>query len=133
MQNRVVDRVMMNTYVNRPDLVVMTEKEIKKLFKDNIEKGNLFQAFRGETLCPGEHGKVKEEAEVVIKAQLVGDRWKRSLQITQNYISDNWYKGGESTNSLLPTCSCLPTITIGETPVGEYAGCQVRFQLSSFR
>ena len=30
---------MMNTYVNRPDLVVMTEKEIKKkkLFKDNIE------------------------------------------------------------------------------------------------
>ena len=31
---------MMNTYVNRPDLVVMTEKEIKKkkLFKDNIEK-----------------------------------------------------------------------------------------------
>ena len=28
--NRVVDRVMMNTYVNRPDLVVMTEKEIKK-------------------------------------------------------------------------------------------------------
>ena len=38
--NRVVTRVMMNTYVNRPDLVVMTEKEIKKkkLFKDNIEK-----------------------------------------------------------------------------------------------
>lgn len=28
--NRVVDRVMMNTYVNRPDLVEMTEKEIKK-------------------------------------------------------------------------------------------------------
>ena len=38
--NRVVDRVMMNTYVNRPDLVEMTEKEIKKtkVFKDNIEK-----------------------------------------------------------------------------------------------
>ncbi len=54
--NRVVDRVMMNTYVNRPDLVEMTEKEIKKtkVFKDNIEKGSLFQTFRCQTFCPRE-------------------------------------------------------------------------------
>ena len=67
--NRVVDRVMMNTYVNRPDLVEMTEKEIKKVV---IQKPNWW--------VTGGNG---------------------SLQITQNYISDNWYKGGESTNALL--------------------------------
>ena len=102
--NRVVDRVMMNTYVNRPDLVVMTEKEIKKkkLFKDNIEKEisskpSVVKLFAQENMA-----RVKEEAEVVIQKP---NWWvtggNGSLQITQNYISDNWYKGGESTNSLL--------------------------------
>lgn len=103
--NRVVDRVMMNTYVNRPDLVVMTEKEIKKkkLFKDNIEKEvsskpSVIKLFAQEKKVMG----VKEEAEVVIQKP---NWWvtggNGSLQITQNYISDNWYKGGESTNALL--------------------------------
>ena len=90
--NRVVDRVMMNTYVNRPDLVVMTEKEIKKkkLFKDNIEKEisskpSVVKLFAQENMA-----RVKEEAEVVIQKP---NWWvtggNGSLQITQNYISDN--------------------------------------------
>ena len=38
--NEIVDRTMLDTYINHPDFVVMTEDEIKKakVFKDNIEK-----------------------------------------------------------------------------------------------
>ena len=79
-------------------------KEIKKkkLFKDNIEKEisskpSVVKLFAQENMA-----RVKEEAEVVIQKP---NWWvtggNGSLQITQNYISDNWYKGGESTNSLL--------------------------------
>ena len=38
--NKLVDRTLLNTYVNCPNLVVMTEKEVMKgkIFKDNIER-----------------------------------------------------------------------------------------------
>lgn len=102
--NEVVDRVMLNTYINRPDLVVMTEDKIRKtrVFKDNIEKEasskpSVAKLFVQETMMG-----VKEEAGVAIqKPNWWTTGGNGSLQITQNYISDNWYKGGESTNAVL--------------------------------
>lgn len=102
--NEVVDRVMLSTYVNRPDLVLMTEDEIRKtkVFKDNIEKEvsskpSVVKLFGKESMIG-----VKEEAGVVIhKPNWWVTGGNGSLQITQNYISDNWYKGGESTNAVL--------------------------------
>lgn len=102
--NEVVDRVMLDTYINRPDLVVMTEDKIRKtrVFKDNIEKEaslkpSVAKLFVQETMIG-----VKEEAGVAIqKPNWWTTGGNGSLQITQNYISDNWYKGGESTNTLL--------------------------------
>ena len=97
--NKVVDRVMMSTYINRPDLVVMTEKEIKKkkLFKDNIEKEVSSKPSVAKLFAQEKMVGVKEEAEVVIQQP----NW--------------WVTGGKVVKVptlCLPTCSCLPITMI---------------------
>lgn len=102
--NKIVDRTLLNTYVSRPNFVVRTEEEVMKgkIFRDNIEKEikskpSVVKLFAQEDLAG-----VKEEAEVIIRKP---NWWvtggNGSLQITQSYISDNWYKGGESNNALM--------------------------------
>lgn len=102
--NKLVDCTLLNTYVNHPELVINTEREVMKgkIFKDNIEKEasskpSVLKLFAREDVLG-----VKEEADVIIHKPnwwLFGGNG--SLQFTQNYISENWYKGGESTNALL--------------------------------
>lgn len=102
--NELVDRSLLNTYVDYPNLVVRTEEEVMrgKIFKDNIEKEisskpSVVKLFGREDMVG-----VKEDAEVIIhKPNWWVTGGNGSLQITQNYISDNWYKGGESTNAVL--------------------------------
>lgn len=102
--NKIVDKTLLSTYVNYPNLVVVTERDIMKrrVFKDNIEKEasskpSVVKLFGKEDMLG-----VKEDAEVIIhKPNWWVTGGNGSLQITQSYISDNWYKGGESTNTLL--------------------------------
>lgn len=102
--NEIVDRTMLDTYINHPDFVVMTEDEIKKakVFKDNIEKEASSKPSVAKLFAKEEIVGVKEEAGIVIhKPNWWVTGGSGSLQITQNYISDNWYKGGESNTTLL--------------------------------
>lgn len=102
--NEIVDRTMLDTYINHPDFVVMTEDEIKKakVFKDNIEKEVSSKPSVAKLFAKEEIVGVKEEAGIVIhKPNWWVTGGSGSLQITQNYISDNWYKGGESNTTLL--------------------------------
>ncbi|MEL5892663.1 DUF3078 domain-containing protein [Bacteroides sp. GD17] len=102
--NKIVDRTLLGTYVDYPNLVVRTEREIMKRrsYRDNIEKEvsskpSVVKLFGKEDMI-----RVKEDAEVIIhKPNWWVTGGNGSLQFTQNYISDNWYKGGESTNALL--------------------------------
>lgn len=102
--NQIVDRTLLNTYVHYPKLVVRTEEEVMKgkVFRDDIEqeissKPSVVKLFGREDMAG-----VKGDAEVIIhKPNWWVTGGNGSLQITQNYISDNWYKGGESTNAVL--------------------------------
>lgn len=102
--NRWVDRALLSTYVHCPGKVRQLEKDIQKrrVFKDDIKKEasskpSVLKLYESEDAAG-----VKGDADVVIhKPNWWTTGGSGSLQITQNYISDNWYKGGESTNSLL--------------------------------
>lgn len=98
-------------YTTHPELVKKTQDQIDEitLYRDNIQEESdqkahasvvdLFKPVNDPIPNP-----TKERAAPVIQRP---NFWKRggdgSLQFTQNYISSNWYKGGESTNLLMGT------------------------------
>ncbi len=101
----VVDRALMKVYVNRPELVVTTERQIRsrRAFRQDVEtsakpKRSVLDLVRVE----------QKPEEDVLETELVINKpnwWvtggSSSFQMTQSYISKNWYKGGQSSNSLL--------------------------------
>lgn len=102
--DQLIDRTLLDTYVTHPGLVVRTEQEImkRKVFRDNIEKEISSRPTVVKLFGPENMVGVREDAGLIIHKPnwwLTGGNG--SLQITQNYISGNWYKGGESTNAVL--------------------------------
>ena len=102
--NKQVNMVLLDTYINRPELVVTTEDQIRSLqaFREDIgvepsPKTSVLSLFRPDPI-----EKSVGEAEVVIhKPNFWITGGNGSLQLTQNYISDNWHKGGDSNKSML--------------------------------
>ena len=102
--NKQVNKVLLNTYINHPELVVTTEDQIRSLqaFREDIgvepsPKTSVLSLFRPDPI-----GNSVGEAEVVIhKPNFWITGGNGSLQLTQNYISDNWHKGGDSNKSML--------------------------------
>lgn len=101
--NKQVDRVLLGFYLDYPQLVVYTEDEIesKKTFREDIgtkipSKTSVLALFKPDIV------EVNASPDMVIYKP---NFWKTggngSLQFTQNYVSSNWYKGGESANSLV--------------------------------
>ncbi|KAA6336326.1 hypothetical protein EZS27_015518 [termite gut metagenome] len=101
--NETVGNILVELYVTRPDLVMDTEDRIMSLRSYHEEKmevapkTSVIQLFRPE-----------EKKEDVRKAELLIRKpnfWysggEGSLQMTQNYVSENWYKGGESNQTLM--------------------------------
>ena len=100
-----VDHALMNVYLNRPDLVEATETQLQ-------ESGSLREDIDmpiAQTVELVDHvAPMPDEPEVVPAAEVEVTKpkfWTKKgdgfLQFMQNYVSDNWYKGGESTYSLL--------------------------------
>ena len=113
--NKIVDRVMLNTYVNRPDLVVMTEKEIKKtkVFKDNIEKEVSSKPSVAKLFAQEKMIGVKEEAEVVIQKPTGGSPEETVHCKLRRTISPiTGIKVVRAQMPCLPICSCSLIIMI---------------------
>jgi len=96
-----VTNALMHAYLSRPDLVQNTETDLAEsgeLRQDIIEKPIEQQVALTDDLA----APMPEEDDVapVVVAIEKPNFWKYKgdgyLQFMQNYVSDNWYKGGES-------------------------------------
>lgn len=102
--NRVVNRALLATYLSHPELVVNWEDNITKqsVFKvtetENLKpKSSVIDLFKPEPMS----NNVNKVHVTLQKPNFWYTSGNGSLQFTQNYISDNWYNGGESTNTAL--------------------------------
>ena len=99
-----ITAAMLRVYLNRPDLVKVSENEMKasgQLRQDLATPIQQEVAILDEVAAPvPEALPDAEPVEVVVEKpkfwKFIGDGY---LQFMQNYVSDNWYKGGESNYS----------------------------------
>ncbi len=103
--NNEIDNTLLSVYLNRPDLVVNSENNLKSVGGVN-----------NEIIVPIQQDVELVEEALPIEQELLADTavdvlvtkpnfWKIKgdyfLQGLQTYISSNWYKGGESNYSIL--------------------------------
>ncbi len=101
-----IDGVMMNIYLNHPELVVKSERRVNragKVHNDFVEPiRNKSSLVEDVGHLPDYVDNIDVPLEIVVKKP---NFWKVSgdyyLQILQNYVSSNWYKGGESNYSMV--------------------------------
>lgn len=99
-----VDAALLHVYLGRPDLVANTESRLKKAgtIRNDIQNPVRHNIDLTEMADPVTDEPVEVPVEVVVKRP---NFWKFSgdgnMQFLQNYISENWYKGGESNYSMV--------------------------------
>lgn len=100
-----VDEALLRVYLERPDLVVCTEGDLREsgsLRSDILEKPMRQELDLVDKVEPVPDVAVLAPSNVLLKKpnfwSFGGDA---DLQLLQNYVSDNWYKGGESNYSMV--------------------------------
>lgn len=98
-----IDEALMSLYLRRPDLVKAYESQLREAgtLREDVNQEVKPQVELVEMVAP-----VPAEPEVEPQVDLVVQKpnfWTKkfdgSLQFLQNYVSDNWHKGGESNYS----------------------------------
>lgn len=104
--NKIVDRALLSIYTSDISLVRTTEDRImgQKIYFTEVQKDKVIPQKTVTSFFKADSD-LKEDLSMV-ESYIKKPNWwlvggEGSLQITQNYISTNWYKGGESANTLL--------------------------------
>ena len=100
-----VDAALLNVYLTRPDLVASTESDLQETgsIRDDVDQPIEQQV----ELVDMFDEPIIDEPESVIDSVVVQKPkfWTKKgdgfLQFMQNYVSNNWYKGGESNYSMV--------------------------------
>lgn len=107
--SRNVNAALMSIYLDRPDLVVNSENRLAAVGTVNteiddpvIQKVDLVEKVEEAPQEPQEEAPVEV---MVTKPNFWTFKGDYYLQFLQNYISGNWYKGGESNYSLLASAT----------------------------
>lgn len=103
--DRWVNRILLNYYMEHPDRVMGNEMYFADaILLDDVQVVNVPRKEKMKNYMQVVNPVEKASAENEFKV-LKPNFWKKaasaSLQFSQHGISDNWYQGGESTNSLL--------------------------------
>lgn len=102
--NNEIDRALVYTYLQYPTMVAQMEDGVmgQSLFKEDVMPERPRKERVSELITLQEWNDPTVNRGLIIRKP---NFWSKNLnvylQFTQNYISDNWYKGGESNNSML--------------------------------
>lgn len=98
-----IDEALMSLYMRRPDLVKAYESQLREAgtLRDDVNKEVKPQVEMVEIVEPvPAEPDVEPQVELVVqKPNFWTKKFDGSLQFLQNYVSDNWHKGGESNYS----------------------------------
>ena len=99
-----INQALLNVYLNRPDLVKYTDTQLDESgsIREDVDRPIVQAVEFVEYADPmPEEPQVAAPEVVVAKPKFWTHKADGYLQFMQNLVSDNWYKGGESTYSLL--------------------------------
>lgn len=103
--DELIDAALLNIYLNRPDLVISDERNLNEEREKGIKETTSAIEFHPDMVKKIAPKPVEPDATPIDNIVITKpDFWTFScdsyLQFLQNYISSNWYKGGENNYSL---------------------------------
>ena len=103
-----IDRSLMSIYIKHPEWIIDTEQRLSEEggieYKPNkpIVNDEEMTSHAEEVVIPKNQTNISEPVTLVtVRPNFWSYAGDYSLQFHQNYVSDNWYKGGESNYSMI--------------------------------
>ena len=102
--DRKINRQLLSFYVDYPELVLQNESRLDSLEFLSLE--DMTSVYKEDNIIEfvqnnAGFGQMSDSELLVLKPNFWTYGGNGYLQFSQNFISENWYKGGESTKSLL--------------------------------